>query len=155
MQFSSLRLLLAHHGTNGADLAESLAYRIAVPGKTLIVHLYVVPGFWAGMQGDDWLNNAWTRDAFGAHVERQLEAEARAQIDAVAARCAGRGLTCKAVMRFGEPAECLLAVAQEQAVDLVVIGPPRPKGEPGYRSRMSLETLVRALRAPLLVAARE
>jgi hypothetical protein len=35
-----------------------------------------------------------------------------------------------------------------------VIGPPRPKGTPGYRSRMDLEKLARGLRVPLLVAAR-
>ena len=60
-----LKLLLCHHGTGGALAAEALACEFAVPGITTIVHCLVVPELWAGMQGDDWLNNASTRDAFG------------------------------------------------------------------------------------------
>ena len=66
-------LLLAHHGTAGAVRAESLAFDLAVPGTTTVVHALVVPDFWDGMQGDDWLNNASTRDAFGDYVENMLE----------------------------------------------------------------------------------
>jgi nucleotide-binding universal stress UspA family protein len=155
VQFSSERLLLAYHGTAGARLAESLAFRLAVPGLTHILHLYVVPGFWSGMQGDDWLNNAWTRDAFATHVEHELATEAQEHMSTVAAACAERGLACESLLRVGDPAECLVALAQERAADLVVIGPPRAKGVAGYRSRMSLETLVRQLRVPLLVAGRQ
>ncbi|MCC6657211.1 MAG: universal stress protein [Rhodocyclaceae bacterium] len=152
MRSAPATLLLAHHGTDGAKRAEAQAFALASPGVTRIVHLYVVPEFWAGMQGDDWLNNAWTRDAFAVHVERQLDAEATAEVDALAARCMARGLSCGSLVRFGEPAECLLAAAREVKPELVVIGPPRPKGAPGYRSRMDLEKLARGLAAPLLVA---
>lgn len=147
-------LLLAHHGTAGARCAEGLAFSVAAPGTTRIVHLLVVPDFWGGMQGDDWLNNAWTRDAFARHVEGQLESDARAEVEALAARCGERGLACESVVRYGDPARCLIEAARECGADLVVIGPPRPKGEPGYRSRMDLERLIRGLAAPLLVATR-
>ncbi|MBL8503986.1 MAG: universal stress protein [Rhodocyclaceae bacterium] len=152
MSFVPGTLLLAHHGTDGAKRAEAQAFALASPGRTRIVHLYVVPEFWAGMQGDDWLNNAWTRDAFAVHVERQLDAEATTEVDGLAARCLSRGFACEALIRFGEPAECLLAAAREVRPELVVIGPPRPKGVEGYRSRMDLEKLARGLAAPLLVA---
>jgi len=145
-------LLLAHHGTAGAERALDLALQLAVPGRTRLLHLYVVPDFWGGMQGDDWLNNAWTRDAFADHVEGQLEQEARERMGALASRCAAHGVECAPILRYGKPAECLIAAAREGAADLVVIGPPRPKGEPGLRSRMDLETLARGLPAPLLIA---
>lgn len=145
-------LLLAHHGTAGAERAAELALSLAVPGKTQLLHLYVVPDFWGGMQGDDWLNNAWTRDAFAEHVEGQLAQEARERMGALAARCAEAGLECTPILRYGKPAECLIAAAREGGADLVVIGPPRPKGELGLRSRMDLETLARGLAAPLLIA---
>ena len=145
-------LLLAHHGTAGAEQAAALALSLAVPGRTRIVHLYVVPDFWDGMQGDDWLNNAWTRDTFGRHVEGQLQAEADEQMRAVADRCASAGIECEAVLRYGKPAECLLEIVREAGADLVVIGPPRPKGMTGLRSRMDLEKLARGLTAPLLIA---
>ena len=147
-------LLLAHHGSAGARLAEDLAFSVAAPGQTRILHLLVVPDFWGGMQGDDWLNNAWTRDAFARHVEGQLEADAKAEARALAARFAGRGFACESLLRYGDPAQCLVEAARETGADLVVIGPPRPKGEPGYRSRMDLERLARGLAVPLLMAAR-
>ncbi|MBI4996301.1 MAG: universal stress protein [Rhodocyclales bacterium] len=147
-------LLLCHHGTLGAAAAEALACAVAVPGVTTVVHCLVVPELWAGMQGDDWLNDASTRDAFGNYVENMLENDARRELAAVEARCRERGLGYRSVLRFGEPAATVLAVAAEVGADLVVIGPPRRKGEEGLRSRLELDPLVRALRCPLLVAAR-
>jgi nucleotide-binding universal stress UspA family protein len=148
-------LLLCHHGTQGAAAAEALALDVAVPGVTTIVHCLVVhKEVWAGMQGDDWLNNASTRDDFGRHLEKMLGDDADREIAGVAAHCRERGIACQAVLRLGEPAECVLAVAAETGADLVVIGPPRRKGEEGLRSRLDLDPLVRGLRCPLLVAAR-
>ena len=151
-QLAPGRLLLAHHGTDGAAQAAQLAWRFAVAGETTVVHLYVVPEFWSGMQGDDWLNNAWTRDKFAEHLESKLEEEARAQLQAVSGECAARGLDCESVLRVGDPTACLIEVAAAKSADLVVIGPPRPKGVPGYRCRVDLEKLVRGLKAPLIVA---
>ena len=148
-----LKLLLCHHGTGGALAAETLAHEVAVPGTTGIVHCLVVPEFWAGMQGDDWLNNASTRDAFGDYLEAMLENDAKRELAAVASRCKERGLAYESVMRFGNPAETVLAIAGEVGADLVVIGSPRKKGEEGLNSRMELEKLVRGLRCPLLIAA--
>lgn len=148
-------LLLCHHGTRGAAVGEALALAIAVPGVTTIVHCLVVhKAIWAGMQGDDWLNNAATRDDFGRHVENMLHDEAERVIDGVAARCRERGIASVAAPRLGEPAECVLAVAEEMRADLVVIGPPRLKGEEGLRSRMDLDKLTKGLTCPLLVATR-
>ena len=148
-----LKLLLCHHGTGRALAAETLAHEVAVPGTTTLVHCLVVPEFWAGMQGDDWLNNASTRDAFGDYVENMLENDAKRELAAVASRCKERGLAYESVMRFGNPAETVLAVAGEIGADLVVIGSPRRKGEEGLNSRMELEKLVRGLGCPLLIAA--
>lgn len=145
-------LLLCHHGTEGAAFAEALAYDIAEPGRTTLVQCLVVPELWAGMQGDDWLNNASTRDSFAHYVEQLLEKDATRELAVVKARCTERGLAYKAVVRFGDPAECAVAIAREEKAGLVVIGPPRPKGELGLRSRMDLERLVRDLACPLLVA---
>lgn len=145
-------LLLCHHGTAGAARAATLAFDLAQKGRTRIVHCLIVPELWAGMQGDDWLNNASTRDDFAAYVEAVLERDARAQIDAVAHASRTHGLDYRSVLRVGDPARCAVDIAAETGADTVVIGPPRPKGEAGLRSRMDLETLVRGLRCPLVVA---
>jgi nucleotide-binding universal stress UspA family protein len=147
-------LLLAHHGTPGAMLAEALAFELAVPGQTNIVHLLVVPDLWAGMQGDDWLNNSSTRDTFGSYVEGILEKDVADQLRALKVRCAEHGIAYKSVARYGDLAECVIETAQQEGATLVVIGPPRPKGTSGLRSRMDLEPLVRKLTVPLIVANR-
>jgi nucleotide-binding universal stress UspA family protein len=150
--FAPATLLLCHHGTAGAALAEALAFQVAVPGRTTLVHCLVVPDLWAGMQGDDWLNNASTRDAFGRYVEKMLENDARRELAAVEENCRQQGIGYRSVLRVGEPADCAVAAAAEVGADLVVIGPPRAKGVAGLRSRMNLETLARSLPCPLLIA---
>jgi len=149
-------ILLAYHGTDGAKRAEALAYQIISREGGRIVHLLVVPeDVWVGMQGDDWLNNASTRDTYGSYVEGVLEKDAAEQVAAVEAHCKQHGLIYTPILRKGDPAECLVAAARDQKVDLVVIGPPRSKKESGLRSRMDLDKLGRGLSVPYLVASGE
>jgi len=127
-----------------------MALALAAPGARLS-QLVVVPDFWKGMMGDDWLNNASTRDAYGRHVEQQLEREIEAEVARVRERAAALGLRYERRVVLGKPAECLLEAAASINPDLVVIGSPRPARVRGLRSRMQLETLVRALAVPLLI----
>jgi nucleotide-binding universal stress UspA family protein len=103
------------------------------------------------MMGDDWLNNASTRDAYGRHVEQQLEREIEVEVARVRSLAAESGLHYERRVVLGKPAECLLEAAAMLKPDLVVIGSPRPARLRGLRSRMQLETLVRALAVPLLI----
>jgi nucleotide-binding universal stress UspA family protein len=144
-------IALASHGTAGAQAAERTALALLARGARLS-QLVVVPDFWKGMMGDDWLNNASTRDAFGRHVERQLEREIAEQVARVRARAEAGGLRYECRIVLGRPADCLVEFAGELGPDLVVIGSPRPRGVQGLRSRMDLEALVRSLAAPLLIA---
>jgi len=113
--------------------------------------LVVVPDFWKGMMGDDWLNNASTRDAYARHVESQLESEIEQEVARVRADAAARGLRYQRRVVVGKPAECLLESAAMLKPDLVVIGSPRPAGASGLRSRMQVEKLLRGLAVALLV----
>ncbi len=144
------RILLASHGTVGARAAERAVLELAAPAAT-IFHLVVVPDFWRGMMGDDWLNNASTRAAYGRHVESQLarEIEEHRRSLEQGIRASGRHYEIKVVI--GKPDEALLDHAAAVRPDLVVIGAPRPRGVPGLRSRMRVEKLVGALGAPLVV----
>ena len=127
-----------------------MALELAARGGRLS-QLVVVPDFWKGMMGDDWLNNAATRDAFGRHVERQLEREIESEVARVRAQAAEAGLRYERRVVLGKPAECLLEAAAMLKPDLVVIGSPRPAKARGLRSRMQLETLVRGLAVSLLI----
>ncbi|MBE9558348.1 MAG: universal stress protein [Proteobacteria bacterium] len=144
------RILLASHGTPGARAAEQAALSLCAPGGT-IWHLEVVPDFWKGMRGDDWLNNAVTQERFGDYVESQLEREIAEHAEALGREVLSLGLSYENLSVLGKPAECLLELVSRETFDQIVIGSPRPKGMPGYRSRMKMETLVRELRTPLLV----
>lgn len=144
------RILCASHGTEGAREAEQQALRLCHRDVSLH-HLIVVPEFWRGMMGDDWLNNAIARERFGKYLESRLEDEVAEVVDRLGRAAEEMGAGFSYESRLGEPAESLVGVCHETDFDLVVIGSPRPKGQQGYRSRMDLRTLVRQLRVPLLI----
>jgi len=144
-------IMVASHDTPGARAAERLALSVLTPGGHLR-QLYVVPDLWKGMLGDDWLNNAATRDRFGRYLEQELEGEARRARERLEAEARQQGLEYRFVLSFGKPAECLLTQLRGQRLDLVVIGSPRPSGIPGLRSRLDLKVLLPGLRLPLLIA---
>ena len=127
-----------------------MALTLAAPGA-LLSQLVVVPDFWKGMMGDDWLNNAATRDEYGRHVERQLEREIEAEVARLRSQAAQAGLRHERRVELGKPAECQVEAAALLRPDLVLIGSPRRAGTRGLRSRMQIETLTRGLAAPLLI----
>lgn len=143
------KILLASHGTPGAKAADATALDLCEPGGHLH-HLVVVPDFWKGMLGDDWLNNAVVHVRFGRYVEGQLEREIVAHAETVAAEAKRRGLGYDCELQFGKPADCLVATARKGEFDLVVIGACRPKSAGGLRSRMDPEVLAKSLKIPLL-----
>lgn len=145
------RILLASHDTDGAKAAERLALDLAAGGGS-IHHLIVVPEFWKGMRGDDWLNNAATQDRFGTYLEDQLGREMEAHVRRLTGDAGARGIEYQATARQGDIAACLVEIARECSATLVVVGSPRPKGTLGFRSRLDLERATRALAVPVLIA---
>ncbi len=144
------RLLLASHGTAGAQAAEAAAFELCAPGATL-AHLCVVPELWRGMMGDDWLNNASTRDTYGRHVEGELAREIDELRKRLEEEARKHDVRYEHRTVIGDPTECLLAYAAEIRPDLIAIGARRPRGAPGLRSRMGMDALAKSLEAPLLV----
>lgn len=143
-------ILLASHGTKGAVAAEDYVSQIAQKGAA-VDHLEVVPDFWKGMMGDDWLNNAATQMEYGQYVETQLEGEIQEHINELHEKLTALGLGYAPIVNLGKPHECLIDQASKKDYDLILIGSPRPKGESGYRSRMKLEPLIKALTSPLMI----
>lgn len=143
-------LLIASHGTAGAQLAENSALTLC-RSRGKLSHLIVVPDFWRGMMGDDWLNNASTRDAYGRHIETELQREIDSHVQRLRAKALERGLRYEFHVMLGKPTECLLEHSLKLAPDLVVIGARRPKGVGGLRSRIHPERLSGSLATPLLI----
>ncbi len=145
------KLILASHATPGARAAEDAALRLCQDSGAALHHLLVVPDFWKGMMGDDWLNNAVTRIKFGEYVENILAKEVAVEIERLSAAAKKKGIAYTDEVHLGKPAVCLIDACKDGAFDLAVIGSPRPKGAEGYRSRMDLELLARSLKARLLI----
>lgn len=146
------KILVCSHGTAGALVAEQAAIELCMEKSASLHHLLVVPDFWKGMMGDDWLNNAITRSRFGDYVENELARDAATETERVEKICAQAGISCSNTVRLGKPAGCLIEAVAKYQFDIVFIGSPRPKGTPGYRSRMELELLARELTIPLFTA---
>jgi len=128
-------VLLASHGTDGAQAAELKALELCQKGGH-VHHLIVVPTLWEGMTGDDWLNNGKTRNTFRTYLENELSAEVDEHIKRVSQAVEARNLRYSSEVIIGEPDECLENVSKKEAFDLIVMGSPRPKGKSGLRSRM-------------------
>jgi len=144
-------ILLASHGTPGARAAEQLALRTGGRGS-ILHHLIVVPEFWKGMMGDDWLNNISTREIFKDYMESSLEAEVRSEVKRVEKMARRHRMRYDFEMAFGKPSECLLNRLKKGPIDLVVLGSLRPKRKTGFRSRMLSDDLLRTIKKPLLIA---
>ena len=143
-------VLLASHGTEGALAAERMAFIMCGKGSHLH-HLIVVPSFWKGSTGDDWLNNGSTRDTFCRYLESELGREVDENFKRVGQAAINREVEYSNDMVTGEPDECLLNTCQQRHYDLVIMGSPRPKGKPGLRSRMITDALTHKLTTPLLI----
>jgi nucleotide-binding universal stress UspA family protein len=144
------RILIASHGTRGARAAERTALSLC-PAGGILHHLIVVPDFWKGMMGDDWLNSGVARDIYGKYVESELEKEVRQHLRRMGKEAAKRRLQYKSEIVFGKPETCLINSLNTRKLDLAVVGSPRPPKEPGFRSRMLTEKVLRAARIPMLV----
>lgn len=144
------RILLASHGTPGAQAAERAALTSLEHGDVLY-HLVVVPDFWDGMQGDDWLNNASTRDVFADYVETQLENEVKTEFARVQSAAQKLGVTYESRVVYGKPDVCLLEAIADVKPNQVILGSPRPRHAAGQRSRMITDKLLRASVVPLCI----
>lgn len=144
------KVLLASHGTDGAQAAERKAMEFCAQGAQLH-HLIVVPTLWQGMTGDDWLNNGVSRDRFRRYLEGELGREIDEHRERVSRIAAEHALDYSSEIVVGEPDDCLVEASRKTDYDLIVMGSPRPKGKKGLRSRMTTVDLTRAVAAPLLI----
>jgi len=148
---STNNILLASHGTDGAQAAEQMAISLCNKGGT-IHHLVVVPTLWEGMTGDDWLNNGSTRNTFRRYLESELEQEVAEHCERISKHAKENDIEYTNEVVVGEPDECLVDVSKKQNYDLVVMGTPRPKGVSGLRSRMTNYKVTRTISTPILIA---
>ena len=147
-------ILLASHGTEGAQAAETLAIQVCASAGR-IDHLIVVPEFWRNMTGDDWLNSGTARNQFRDYLQTALGQEVDQHRQRVAQKTAAQGLSSHSVVLFGKPERALLHQTEKNDYDLIVVGSPRTGGKKSafsLRSSMLDKKILRALPAALLIA---
>ena len=144
-------ILLASHDSPGARAAEKYALEHCQANSS-ITHFIVVPEFWKGMLGDDWLNTSKTRRHFTHYLESTLNAEIDQHISRLSLAMEEKSLHYQVNVKSGDPLECLLAeTSSAENYDMVIMGSQRPRRVPGLRSRMLGKKLFRQLHTPLLV----
>ena len=148
--FEVNHVLLASHGTDGAKAAEQVAFELCKEGVHLH-HLFVVPTFWQGTTGDDWLQNGSVRNDFRRYLEGELGREVDENFVRVGEAAIAKGLNYTNEMVVGEPDEVILASSEQEKFDLIIMGSIRPKKMSGLRSRMLKDKMMRQLKTPLLV----
>lgn len=144
-------ILLASHDSPGARAAENFVLEHC-QAKSNITHLIVVPDFWKGILGDDWLNTSKTRRHFTHYLESTLSQEIDQHIRRLQPAMETKSLHYQFKVTRGDPLQCLLiATTAAEKYDLVVLGSHRPKCVTGFRSRMLGNKLLRRLKTPLLL----
>lgn len=145
-------VLLASHGTDGAIAAELAAMQACKKGDH-IHHLLVVPEFWAGMTGDDWLQNGSTRNTFRRYLEGELSREVDEHIARVSKLANEHELNYTSQVVVGEPTKTLLATVAQTKFDVLVMGSKRPKRVAGLRSRMLADDVQKQANIPVMIVA--
>lgn len=143
-------ILLATHGTPGAQKAEQLAARWARDYGAEVHILSIANEAWKDMTGDDWLNTSTTRNKFGDYVEGQINAE----MDALQQRVAQvfDGLPVYWLRRAGKLEDVLARTAEEVGADVLIIGAWQKNQAPGFRDRVQNRHLHPQLPCPVVVA---
>ena len=144
------RFLLASHGSVGGAAAEQAAIAACVPGDELD-HLYVVPSWWSGMTGDDWLNNGISRNRFRDYIEQQLWEESQQVCARIKHQCMGNKIKYNFLLRVGCSDEVLNEVAKQHQYQTIFIGERRPKHCAGLRDTMLTPRLKKHLNSNLRI----
>ena len=145
------RILLASHGTVGAAEAEKEALSLCAENAN-IFHLVVIPEFWRGMVGKDWLHNPDDSRDHETYVESQLEKEIVQHIERLKNAAHRKKIKYNYKVVVGKPAEIMIETANAGKFDIAVMGSPRPRNKKGLRSRMEPDVIAREINIPILIA---
>lgn len=144
------RVLLASHDTAGARAAEEYVFDRCNPQH--ILHLTVVPEFWRGMVGHDWLNNKSVTVDFSQYLSNQLSDDIHKHSLRLKQTAQIKGIHYEKQVMMGSPVDCLLhTIDQQDHIDAVVLGSPRPKGQSGLRSKMIHNHVISKSKVPLII----
>lgn len=145
-------VLVASHGTPGAQAAEELALKIAIRFESGLNLVTVINENWKHMTGDDWLNTSACRNQFRRHVESEVNSEADEVIARMGSRASESGIEFRHFKTVGTPIVEILNFADTISADLIVVGARQVKQGLGFKSRMPWEKFIETCRIPVIIA---
>ncbi|SEW01703.1 universal stress protein [Halobacterium jilantaiense] len=143
------RILLATNGGVASEDAEAHAIELAASMDATLHVLYVVDeAVTTAYSGDEYVDEA-------EGPEHGLEEHGRETLDGVRERASEAGVETIDAMRYGDPAEAVVAYADDEDADLLVLGTKRRPDE--YRSLLGSVTdrVVRLTHRPTTVVKTE
>ncbi|CCO24118.1 universal stress protein [Maridesulfovibrio hydrothermalis] len=143
-------ILLATHGTPGAQRAEKLAAQWAEEYSAKITVLSIINDAWGDMTCDDWLNTSTTRNKFGSYVAEEIAKEIGAVWDRLKIELSGKEVNF--ISRGGKLDEVLARTAEELEADLIIMGAWQKEQAPGFRDRFENKKLHTKIQCPVVVA---
>lgn len=143
------RILIATHGTEGAQKAESYAIGLARQSAAELHGLYVIHKDWSSLVGIEWLHSSEKRMEFYRYAESQFNIRAEEVLRAFAERA--KGIKVATSVKVGDPAEVIAEEARDRQIDLVVIGDKGNVRSEEYKARISLKRLMKLTPCPVLV----
>jgi nucleotide-binding universal stress UspA family protein len=146
------KILLATHGTKGAQAAEDLSVELAREQGATLLCIHVVNEDWKWMTGDDWLNTSASRNRFARHVEDELAGEAEVIRARVAEKAAESSVPVAFEKTVGNPGKVILEAASGTGADLIVMGSRQKRQDEGFKSRISWDKLFVESTVPIILA---
>ncbi len=146
------KILIATHGTKGAQAAEDLSVDLAEEHGAALHCLHVVNEDWKFMTGDDWLNTSACRNRFARHVEDELGLEAEVIQKRISEKASRRSVAVTFEKKVGNPGKLILAAASVAGADLIVMGGRQQRQDQGFKSRIDWNKLLIESTIPIILA---
>lgn len=143
------RILVATHGTRGAEKAELCAIGLARALGAELHGLYVIHKDWGSLVGIEWLHSSEKRMEFYRYAESQFNIRAEEVLKAFVERAAGMEVATS--VKVGDPAEVIAEEARDRQTDLIVVGGNSNVRSEEYKARISLKRLMKLAPCPVLV----
>ncbi len=145
------KILLATHGSDGAQKAEDVALRLAKENKAKLSVLYITHASWATMPGIDWLNRSNTRMRFARHMEEELGNDAKIIIENFQKKAKKAGVKADIIKVVSEPYDAIIEQSKKIKPDIIVIGAPQKRSKV-YKYRIPYQKFLQEISCPVLIA---
>lgn len=146
------KILIATHGTEGAQKAESYAIGLTRQSGAELHGLYVIHKDWSSLVGIEWLHSSERRMEFYRYAESQFYIRAEEVLRAFAERAKGMEMEVATCVKVGDPAEVIAEEALDRHIGLIVVGDNSDvRSSEEYKARISLKRLMKLAPCPVLV----